>query len=81
MPEERDEAAAILADEILRYLTAHPNAADSREGIERWWLQGSGSSVDPTLVQKALDLLVQKRLLNRTELAGGQVIYSRVAAN
>jgi Fe2+ or Zn2+ uptake regulation protein len=81
VPDEPDEVSAILAEQILRYLAAYPNAVDSREGIERWWLQDVGSSFGPQAVQAALDLLVSQQHLNKVVLAGGQVIYSRVADN
>jgi hypothetical protein len=74
--EQFEAIVAMLAEQILSYLDAHPRAADSRKGIERWWL-GSGTGLaSPDAVQQALDELVARGHLWRRELIGGEVIYS-----
>lgn len=78
VPVEPEELTAILEEQILRYLQAHPRAADSREGIERFWLQGAGASMDPDAVQQALDGLVERGLLRRNEVAGGKLVYGAI---
>lgn len=77
MPEEPDAIIAMLAEQILRYLDTHPKAADSREGIERWWLGGNAGTASPEAVQQALDALVAQGRVRRREVAGGEAIYSR----
>ncbi len=43
--------------QILRYLTLHPGARDSAEGIRIWWLD-RGSIATPAEVEDVLDELV-----------------------
>ena len=41
----KNEQIAVLAEEIMRYLCIHPEAADTAEGIERWssgWIKLAG---------------------------------------
>ena len=68
-----DEAAAV----IERYLSARPQAAETVEGIARWWLvrQRYDDSVD--LVRRALDLLVRQGVVERLALSGGQPMYRK----
>ena len=79
MQEGPDTAGAMLAEQILGYLEAHPWAADSRDGIERFWLGGSVGLVTPEAVQQALDELVASGRVTRRVVAGGEAIYSRAA--
>jgi hypothetical protein len=63
-----------IARELERYLSMHPTAADTSAGITRWWL---AHSAQPALnrVEAALDLLVQRGLLQRKELPDGNSLY------
>jgi len=47
-----------LAEKILRYLQAHPNASDTLLGIMEWWLLKQRIEIAANDVQKALDQLV-----------------------
>lgn len=49
-----------LAEDILRHLTDHPDAADTVEGILQWWLPHVPAKVKTAEVQSALDALVKK---------------------
>ena len=53
--DDADNKARAIADEILGYLRAHPQAADTARGIAEWWL--SGRAVDTGLVNRALRML------------------------
>ena len=72
-PEHVSDAAAA----IERYLSARPQAAETAEGIARWWLvrQRYDDSVD--LVRRALDLLVRQGVVERLALSGGQPMYRK----
>jgi Fe2+ or Zn2+ uptake regulation protein len=72
-----DEVGSIAA-EIERYLARHPNAADSADGIHRWWLPPRFGEQSLEAVEAALDLLVERGLMSKTVLEGGRVIYSGV---
>lgn len=66
-----------LKDEILRYVCAHAQSAETPEGIARWWLarQRFEDAVENVLV--ALDELVADGSLERHVLPDGTAIYRR----
>ena len=75
-PEHIHDAAAA----IERYLHTRPQAAETVEGIARWWLirQRYEDSID--LVRHALDLLVRRGVVERLALSGGQPMYRRASS-
>ena len=65
-----------IARDLERYVFLHPTAADTVGGIARWWLD----CAEPpalSLVEAALDSLVQRGLLVRNPLPDGKHIYTR----
>ncbi|MDN5849417.1 MAG: winged helix DNA-binding domain-containing protein [Nitrococcus sp.] len=58
VPDSDEEAIALVAREIKRYLDAHPNATDSLRGITRWWLARQRFETATEIVQRALEHLV-----------------------
>jgi len=48
---------------ILRYLDQNPNAADTLDGILEWWLPKQSLYEQEKIVQRALNSLVEQRLL------------------
>lgn len=64
-----------LIQAIEAHLLAHPQAADSAEGVARWWLAGQGVAVTPAQLEVALALLVQHKRLRRVQLADGNTLY------
>lgn len=64
-----------LAAEIERYLASHPHAADSVDGILRWWLRRQRYEESKTKIQQALELLVERGAVSKRVLAG-QVVYA-----
>jgi hypothetical protein len=64
-----------LAAEILTYLQAHPDAADSLEGIVQWWIVHDRFLRGVAATGRALDRLVDEGRMERITLAGGSVIY------
>lgn len=67
--------AADLAEAVLAYLARHPEAADTVEGIARWWLNLPPSAWPRLAV--ALDRLVMVGRLERRVLRGGGRVYFR----
>ena len=73
-----DEAKiASLAAEIEQYLASHPSAADSMEGIRRWWLARLRVEEGVLRVQQALELLVTHGAVVEKRLADGPVLDAR----
>jgi hypothetical protein len=52
-----------ISSEILSYLSEHPYAQDTIEGIVEWWLLESKIQRHIVSVQEALNDLVQKGLV------------------
>jgi hypothetical protein len=65
-----------LAVEILDYLASRPLAADSVEGVARWWLKPARAGVSLGQVERALGLLVSRGRMRRLSLEDGTVLYS-----
>jgi hypothetical protein len=76
MPDPGTLIAAIEA-----HLAAHPAAADSAEGVARWWLGSQGLDAGVQEVEAALDQLVRRQRLRRVELADGNWLYCGGAAS
>lgn len=75
MPSNREDSAMQLADEIRDYLAAHPNAADSAEGIARWWLTRQRPSATLAGVVAALEYLERLGLIESQRRQDGEVLY------
>lgn len=73
---QTDEPAADTAREILAYLSSHPNAQDTIEGIMHWWLLEQDIKRSMAHVQAALSELVARRLVVEHRGADGKVRYS-----
>lgn len=67
---------AQIAEAIRRYLSDHPKAADTVEGIAGWWLVAERYQPTQEEVQQALDDLVAKGMVIRKEVLNGRVVYS-----
>ena len=62
-----------LEAELERYCDAHPHAADSVDGVRRWWLADPDVALDE--IQAALEALVKRGLLDVRWLPDGTAIY------
>jgi len=60
---------------LLKYLCSHPDAKDTAEGIETWWLCEDGANVGRIGVSEALNDLVARDWLVRRGSLSGQQIY------
>jgi hypothetical protein len=58
---------------LVRYCADHPNAADSVDGVRRWWL--ADPSIPLATVEAALVALVERGLLDVRLLPDGTAIY------
>jgi hypothetical protein len=59
---------------VLGYLCSHPDAKDTAEGIENWWLRAHGAIVDRMGVREALnDLVGRDWLIRRGSMSGHQI--------
>jgi hypothetical protein len=67
-----------IGQQILAYLSAHPEAADSLEGVASWWLPEVGCSATLEAAQEALALLVAEGRITRIDLADGRTLYQSV---
>jgi hypothetical protein len=75
----REQNALIeIQAEVLGYLDEHPEAADSVEAIQRWWLLQRIARYSRERVQQALDGLVAARMVERRMLGDGREVYARV---
>ncbi|HYN76874.1 MAG TPA: hypothetical protein VES73_03660 [Lamprocystis sp. (in: g-proteobacteria)] len=64
-----------LAGEILRYLHGHQQAADTPEGIARWWIKRQRLEDSLLCVQSALDLLVSRAQVMGRQSPAGTTLY------
>ena len=64
-----------LTTEILDYLSEHPDAADTPEGIALWWIKRRRYEASVRLVSLALDDLERRGSLDKTILADGTLLY------
>ena len=73
--ESADREVERIARDLEHYVSLHPTAADTPEGIARWWLPHSG---EPALsvVEAAIEVLVQRHVLERRPLPGGTFIFA-----
>jgi len=81
MAEKPSYTATELAHQIETYLCLHPNAADTLEGVSRWWLPNLPESVSPEEVLTALELLHRQGTLTTYTTAGGNRIYANIHPN
>ena len=76
----QEDAAQVIAQTIERYLDANREAADSAEGIRRWWLPPALAEESPGTVEEALDRLVAAGVIQRRPLPDGRVLYAKRGA-
>jgi len=64
-----------VAEEILGYLAAHPDAQDTLDGIVEWWLLEQKIAVEAARVKDALAGLVAERLIIESRAGGSRSLY------
>lgn len=66
---------AQIVNEILAYLSEHPDAQDTLEGIVRWWLLEQEIKRERDKVKEALNELVNRGLVIERKGSNAQVRY------
>ncbi len=74
MPKDEQEIKRV-AREIESYLQSHPAAADSLEGVAKWWLTLQRFNDALAIVQEALDYLISNGRVARAKNPDGTFIY------
>ena len=69
-----------VALEIVRYFRQSPDTADTLEGIARWRLMQQTIDLTVDETQAALQLLIERGLVEEIRLAGGKTVF-RLAAD
>jgi hypothetical protein len=64
-----------IAREILRYLEHYPEAKDTIDGINQWWLRREGSKRLRRDVEQAVALLLSQGLILETRRPGVPPFY------
>ncbi len=75
----RDESLMEIAElrqQILNYLLAHPEAADTVEGISKWWIGSKSEPVPREILEKVLGELLADRKIAKYENPHGSAIYT-----
>ena len=69
------DSTRALEAEVLAYLEKHPRAADTADGIRRFWLSDSGAYALEQ-VECVLERLVRKGAMGRRLLPDGRILYT-----
>ena len=64
-----------VAQVVLEYLQAHPQAGDSAEGVSAWWLGTSRRGMRVATVVEALEALVARGTVTRETTPAGETVY------
>lgn len=71
----------LVAKEIESYLARHPHAADSIEGIVKWWLPQQRYIDAYEKIVTALDYLVTQGVVKKVEIPGSVLYSSKESAS
>ncbi len=72
-----DDEEKLMAEQIVRYLESHPDAADCLEGIAKWWIPQQQYIESIEKIHKALNYLVENGIVTRKTLSDGSDIYTK----
>jgi hypothetical protein len=64
-----------VASDILGYLSKHPSAEDTLEGIVQWLILEKHLQTTPGIVAHALSQLIERKLVTTRQSGGGPTIY------
>ncbi len=70
-----------IANEILRYLERHPDAADTARGIRLWWLSRMGVAAEQREVDQVLAELVAGGRIAQVSIDPGIEIFRKGAVS
>ena len=66
---------AAVAEVIRRHLLQHPQASDTAEGIQRWWVLPQLGEVSLQVVEASLALLEAEGVIQRLQQAWAPTAY------
>ncbi len=69
---------AAVAEVIRRHLLQHPQASDTAEGIQRWWVLPQLGEVSLQVVETSLALLEAEGVIQRLQQAWAPTAYLAV---
>lgn len=72
------QAGRALRAAIEEHLAQYPQAADSAEGVARWWLAPRGLNAGLVEVEHVLAEMVHEHRLRCVRLADGTVLFSKI---
>lgn len=78
MHADEQEQVESIAAAILAHLESNPLAADSADGVARWWLGTAHPDVTVEQAECALDWLVSLGALRCLTLTDGTALYSQL---
>jgi hypothetical protein len=76
MPDTDSDAVRAIAAEIEQYIGLHPGAADTVEGIQRWWLSRQLADESTAMLAAALTWLTDRGVVARTTLPDGRTLFA-----
>jgi len=71
-----DSEIFALAQEIENYLAQRPHATDTIEGVQRWWVGATGREWAPRVLERAMELLIERGVVQKRRLPDGRMIYA-----
>jgi hypothetical protein len=78
--QELNSDIAALAQEIEAYLAAHPDAADTMDGIARWWLPRQRLEDAMHKIEQALAYLAAHGRIGTRRLGSGEQVFTKRSA-
>ncbi|MFO1322793.1 MAG: hypothetical protein U1F15_01905 [Burkholderiales bacterium] len=73
---ERDSAERF----VVEFLRARPGAADTIEGIARWWFEANANPINPAVLEQALVNLAARGVMQARVLPSGETLWSAAPA-
>lgn len=80
-PSIQDPDVVRIVETIKQYLSDHPLAADTLEGVVNWWLLRQRYEIAMDLVSQALEVLVQQGVVSKIKPRGSKTIYKLKACH
>lgn len=70
---DSDPEIRAISEAIVSYVGRWPEAADTVDGIARWWLGADFPSVSPERVEQAVEGLCEQGSMEGAEVSGRRV--------
>lgn len=67
----------LVTGAIRRYLAGNPKAADTLDGIHRWWIDWGDEEESREATERALARLVEQGVMESVEIANRRVFHAR----